>query len=93
MPHDEAMELEEEAAKNDRQNMFRQNSGKKGRTFPDYNPSTPKIHCIKLQQPTYEDRLRFCNFAGCFQWLQLPRCKVNNIFLMPKKMKEIFEKM
>lgn len=34
------MELEEEAAKNDRQNMFRQNSGKKGRTFPDYKPYT-----------------------------------------------------
>lgn len=34
------MELEEEAAKNDRQNMFRWNSGKKGRTFPDYNPYT-----------------------------------------------------
>lgn len=79
------MELEEEAAKNDRQNMFRQNSGKKGRTFPDYNPSTPKIHCIKLQQPTCEDRLRFPNFAGWFQWSLLPHCKVNNIFFNAKE--------
>lgn len=39
-PHDEAMELGEEATKNDRRNMFRWNSGKKGRTFPDYNPYT-----------------------------------------------------
>lgn len=90
MPHDEAMELEEEATRNDRRNMFRWNSGKKGRTFPDYNPSTPKIHYIKLQQPTYEDRLRFCNFAGCFQWLQLSRCKVNNIFLNAKENEENF---
>ena len=39
-PHDEAMELGEEATQNDRRNMFRWNSGKKGRTFPDYNPYT-----------------------------------------------------
>lgn len=39
-PHDEAMELGVEATRNDRRNMFRWNSGKKGRTFPDYNPYT-----------------------------------------------------
>lgn len=39
-PHDEAMDLGVEATKNDRRNMFRWNSGKKGRTFPDYNPYT-----------------------------------------------------
>ena len=41
-PHDEAMELGEEATRDDRRRMFRWNSGKTGKTFPDYNPYTIK---------------------------------------------------
>jgi len=39
-PHDEAMSLGEEALGGDKKGIFRFNSGKQQKTFPDYNPYT-----------------------------------------------------
>ena len=41
-PHDEAMSLGEEALQTDKKGIFRFNSGKEQKTFPDYNPYTIK---------------------------------------------------
>lgn len=41
-PHDEAMSLGEEALQTDKKGIFRFNSGKELKTFPDYNPYTIK---------------------------------------------------
>ena len=41
-PHDEAMSLGEEALQIDKKGIFRFNSGKEQKTFPDYNPYTIK---------------------------------------------------
>lgn len=42
-PHDEAMSLGEEALQTDKKGIFRFNSGKEQKTFPDYNPYTIKL--------------------------------------------------
>lgn len=41
-PHDEAMSLGEDALQTDKKGIFRFNSGKEQKTFPDYNPYTIK---------------------------------------------------
>lgn len=41
-PHDEAMSLGEEALQTDKKGIFRFNSGKEQKTFPDHNPYTIK---------------------------------------------------
>lgn len=57
-PHDEVMELGEEATRNDRRNMLRWNSGKKGWAFPDYNPYTIR-RCRNCDVNSGKGRLAF----------------------------------